>query len=126
MVLAAVILVITRLSTGTMNPLAVFRGGESLLLKFVVGFFLLVMGLNLLNLLFGQGGGHVLVCAGCREPLIGSAAVRGPPLRCPICRRLFHKRCFQATGGTLRGGCRREPCPSASFASPETEQDATT
>ena len=125
MVLAAVILVITRLSTGTMNPLAVFRGGESLLLKFVVGFFLLVMGLNLLNLLFSVNG-HVEVCTGCGEPLMESAAVRGPPLRCPNCRRLFHKRCFQATGGTLRGGCRREPCPSASFASPETEQDATT
>ena len=109
-----IILVITNLSTDTMNPFEVFRG-QNLLLKIVIGFFLLVMGLNLLNLLFGGSIYRGQVCASreCGKGLMEFASALGPPLRCLYCKRLFHKKCFQANGGTLRGGCRMEPCPSA-------------
>ncbi|HLG06159.1 MAG TPA: hypothetical protein VI383_08420 [Gemmatimonadales bacterium] len=109
-----IILVITNLSTDTMNPFEVFRG-QNLLLKIVIGFFLAVMGLNILNLLFGGKIYEGEVCAGreCGKGLMAFAAVLGPPIRCMYCKRLFHKKCFQANGGTLRGGCRMEPCPSA-------------
>ena len=111
---AVIILVITNLATDTMNPFEVFRG-DKLLLKIVVGFFLAVMGLNLLNLLFGGSIYRGQVCArdGCGKGLMEYAAVLGPPLRCMYCKRLYHKKCYQSNGGTLSGGCRMEPCPSA-------------
>ncbi|HLB54196.1 MAG TPA: hypothetical protein VJK71_03755 [Gemmatimonadales bacterium] len=111
-----IILVITNLSTGTMNPFEVFRG-ENLLLKILVGFFLAVIGLNLLNLLFGQNIYKDKVCAVDGKGLMEFASVYGPPMKCVYCKRYFHKKCFQANGGTMRGGCRKEPCPSA-FSTP--------
>src|SRR3990172_4994623 len=85
-----IILVITNLSTGTVNPLEVFRG-ENLLLKIVIGFFLLLMGLNVLNLLFGHRiyAGQVCAREECGKGLMEFASALGPPLRCMYCKRLY-------------------------------------
>ena len=112
-----ILLVISRLATGSLNPWEVFRG-DSLLLKVVAG--LLCFGLlaSVWRLVLIAGPLSDVVCARvkpeppCGKNLLEFAAVFGNPMRCPICRRWFHMSCFRANGGTMLEGCKQPNCPS--------------
>lgn len=108
-----IILVIAKLSTGSLNPFAVF-GGDSLFLKILVGFFMVTMAGSALGLaLTSSLKDKQCARAGCGRPLIAFSDALGAPLRCRFCQRWFHSKCFKADGGGVIEGCRQPGCPSA-------------
>ena len=110
-----IILVISKLATGSLNPWEVFRG-NSLFLKIVVGFFCLSMLALLARWLMIIIIGSNEVCArvkpepGCGKLLMEFAPVLGDPVRCNFCQKWYHKMCFKAGGGTALGGCKQPHC----------------
>lgn len=108
-----IMLVIAKLSTGSLNPFEVFSG-DSVFLKILMGFLMVVMGLNLLTLaLVGRLKDKRCAGTGCGKPLVEFAGALGGPLRCRFCGRWFHSRCFKANGGSTMEGCRQPGCSSA-------------
>jgi hypothetical protein len=106
-----IMLVISQLATGALNPLEVFRG-DSLFLKIVIGFFSLALVMSVVTLFF-QGGLSNETCAKCGLPLLAYAGSHGNPTRCNFCKRWYHTNCFKANGGSFLEGCKHPPCPSA-------------
>ncbi len=108
---AIVLLLIAKFATGSLNPMEAFRG-NSLLLKLIIGFFLLTLGMNVIALLFRKGLENER-CAKDGLALLEYAGSHGNPVRCNFCGRWFHGHCFRAEGGTALTGCKQSPCPSA-------------
>ena len=108
---AVVILVISKVTTNSLNPLEVFKG-ESLLLKIVVGFLCALMLSSVVAILY-QRGLEEQRCAKDGLPLVAYAGSHGNPVRCNFCSRWYHTNCFKANGGSVLTGCKQEPCPTA-------------
>jgi len=107
---AIIILVISQLSTGSLNPVEVFRN-DNLLLKIVVGFLLFSFAVSPILLLY-QRGLQDKNCAKCGLSLIDYAGPRGNPALCSKCTRWFHEKCMKENGGDQFNGCNLPPCPS--------------
>jgi hypothetical protein len=103
-----IILLISQLSTGSLNPLEVFKG-DSLFLKIVVGVLLGLLALNLLTMPF-RGSLKGKACLACGKSLLDFAGPLGNPMKCNFCGRWYHKNCFKAGGGTIWEGCKRPGC----------------
>jgi len=105
-----IILVISQLGTGSLNPIEVFRG-DNVLLKILVGFFLVLLAFTaLLLVMMGQMGNER--CAKCGNLLLQFAPVYGAPVKCRHCNRWYHTMCIKADGGSVFTGCRQPHCPS--------------
>jgi hypothetical protein len=105
------ILVITKLSTDSMNPVELFRSDAHWFLKLLVGFFLFGMVMQIIALL-SLSKLKDINCGGCNRPLVEYASIYGAPLRCIRCGGWYHKNCFAAKGGTLGEGCKQNGCSS--------------
>jgi len=105
-----VVLVISKLATGSLNPIEVFSG-DSLLLKILVGFFLFMILMQVISLFWNPYKDKD--CVGCGKDLTTFAFSHGQPMKCPVCKRLFHRRCYMEKADSLFSGCKREGCPSA-------------
>jgi hypothetical protein len=99
-VIVVAILVITFMTTGFINPLAVYAS-NSLLAKIVVSIlallvvtsFISLLATLLLNKVVEAGTGERaedLVCPGCGLPLIQFMGSHGTPIRCPKCLKTWH------------------------------------
>ena len=106
-----IVLVITHLATGSLNPLEAFKG-DSLLLKIVVGFFMFAVVMCFVNILFAQSLAGVK-CGKCGLPLLDYVSSHGKPLKCRLCSRYYHTLCVRADGGGAIQGCKQAGCPSA-------------
>lgn len=104
------ILVVTQLSTGSLNPIEVFRG-DSLLLKILIGFLGGTLVLGLLSLII-LGSLDNVKCEKYGHSLTKFAGVYGNPIRCIACGRWYHTLCIKPDGGTALGGCKQANCPS--------------
>ncbi len=105
-----IILVISKLATGSLNPIEVFRG-DSLFLKLIIGILLTMLVLGPLGLIYRQ----VLKernCAKCGKSLVDFAGPFGNPLRCNFCGRMYHSKCFKAGDGSIFEGCKQPGCSS--------------
>ena len=105
------ILVITNLATGSLNPIEVFRG-DNLLLKIVVGFFCFALLVGTPMQLLSLQAFTDKRCAKCGLPLLDYAGSHGNPTRCNFCKRWFHANCFKMDGGSTFQGCKQPNCPS--------------
>ena len=111
----AILLLISKLATESLNPLELFRG-DSLLLKIVGGFLLFALFMSVLNLFMRRSGSGLedRRCAypPCALPLLDAAGLRGAPVKCGHCGRYFHRGCLKAEGGSVLKGCQQDGCPS--------------
>lgn len=106
----AVILIISQLATGSLNPFEVFKG-ESVFLKVVMGICLGLLGLSLVTLPFRRVvKGKVCAAPECGKGLMEFAGPLGNPIKCNFCGRWYHSKCFRAAGGTLLEGCKQPGC----------------
>ena len=106
-----IILVISQLATGSLNPIEVFKG-EKTLFKIVVGFFLFTILMAFIQLLIIHGL-RDKTCAKCGKSLTDFAGAYGNPVKCRFCNRWFHTMCLRSEGGSPFTGCKQPGCPSA-------------
>jgi len=104
------ILVISKLATGSLNPFEIFRG-DSILLMIVVGFLMFMIVMTLLSALWARVVIGDRRCAACNNPLLSFAFSHGPPARCLRCGQWYHTNCLKACGGSVFG-CKQPHCPS--------------
>jgi hypothetical protein len=99
-VIVVAILVITFMTTGFINPLAVYTS-NSLLTKIVVSLLLLLVATSLVSLLSNLFLNKVveaatgkraedLICPGCGLPLMQYLGSHGTPIQCPKCQKYWH------------------------------------
>jgi hypothetical protein len=106
----SVVLVISKLATGSLNPMEVFSG-DSLFLKILVGFFLFMILMQIIGLFFNPYKDKN--CSGCGNDLTTFVYSHGQPMKCPMCKRLYHRKCYMEKAEGLLSGCKRDGCPSA-------------
>jgi hypothetical protein len=106
------ILVISKLATGSLNPIEIFKG-DSILLKIFVGFLLFGFFAGIISLLF-IGNLRDKVCPICGLPLMDYIGSHGKPVRCNYCQKWYHSLCFKKDGGSVFEGCKQPHCRSGS------------
>jgi hypothetical protein len=106
-----ILLVVTNLATGSLNPVEVFRQ-DNLFLKIVAGFLIFSMTMGVLKIIMNIVLGDKLCpsdsCGGKSLPRFEQAY--GPATRCSHCGRWFHKKCLLSKGGGLLEGCKHTGC----------------
>jgi hypothetical protein len=107
-IFAGLVLLTTRLTTGSFNPVAVYRSGNafamvvvSLLGAFVVAGLLGLLGRAAARKAISAASGgqpaEDVICPGCGQPLLRFVGSHGNVVRCVRCRRLWHNgpACFR-------------------------------
>jgi len=99
-VIIVAILIITVVTTGSINPLFVYTS-KSLLAKIVISILSLLVATSLLSLIgsflmnkaveVGTGKrAEDLICPGCGLPLMQFVSSHGTPIKCPKCLKIWH------------------------------------
>jgi ribosomal protein S27AE len=98
--LVIMMLVVTYVTTSSLNPLAVYSS-DSIFGKIVVSLFALLIGVSVLQLLTNRLMRSYIrmmtgkpaddaICPGCGFPLLQFVSSHGQPITCPKCHKVWH------------------------------------
>ena len=104
--LVVIILLVSYLTTGKLNPLSVYTS-KSILAIIIVSLLtsLLIFSLGSQFFMYlirkqveitSHQPAENVICPGCGDPLMAYIALRGVPIVCPVCKRSWHngKNCY--------------------------------
>lgn len=115
---AGLIILASRLVTGSANPIESFTG-HGVLPKLVLGFLILMQAASVRALFVVIGTRRAACPRLIPEPACGTPVFDPQPReemrpgRCRFCRRWYHLRCLEANGGSFDKGCLQPHCPSS-------------